>query len=343
LAAPSFPHYPATAILRLSNIVLPVVYKSPHFCRTGWGFRSLSLKELACSFDLPSPSHSVVDCREIFTDLLPLKLLEAPLQHVLSSLASSVPAPAPSVTLLPMLGVAPPTHKTWLPSIKKFLPDSWCDETLISDKAAKSDKAPVPIHLWDNRSKMVFPQLTDSALSGFRTLALIWQRKYMHRQFCTFLRKKYGPDWLPRLLKIRAQAKALAVAAMTTGGTEESPPPRKRVRRGGVDTSGSVADGFLPARTELLLHLDGDAGCQVLNQYFGGQWWDWKAGSALAFWRWNGEEQIEDARDGMRVYIKDTLPKNKRAQRVPKPEDLRLMIAKLDKVLDRGYITPQDL
>jgi hypothetical protein len=72
-----------------------------------------------------------------------------------------------------MLGVSPPTHKTWLPLIQKFLPDSWCDETLISDKAAKSDEALVPIHLWDNRSKMVYPQLTNRTLSGFRTLALI--------------------------------------------------------------------------------------------------------------------------------------------------------------------------
>jgi hypothetical protein len=188
---------------------------------------------------------------------------------------------------------------------------------------------------------MVYPQLTDRALSGYRTLALIWQRKYMHRQFCTFLRRKYGPDWLPRLLTVRRQAKAIAVAAMAMGGSEETPPTRKRVQQGGgVDTSGSVSDGFLPPRTELLLHLDGDSGCQVLNRYFGGQWWDWKAGSALAFWRWNGEEQIEDARDGMQVYIKDTLPKNKIAQRVPKPDDLRLMFAKLDKVLERGYISP---
>jgi hypothetical protein len=77
-----------------------------------------------------------------------------------------------------------------------------------------------------------------------------------------------------------------------------------------------------------MLHLDSDAGCQVLNRYFGGQWWDWQAGSSLAFWRWNGDEQIGDARDGMRVYICGTLPLNRRPQRPPKQADLRLMIAK---------------
>jgi hypothetical protein len=211
LAVPPFIHYPATAILRLDNILLPVVYKSPHFCHTGWGFCPLSLKELACSFDLPSPSHSAVDCREHFTFLLPLKLLEAPFQHVLSSLTLALPTPVPPVMLLPSLGIIPPLHQTWLPLIQSFFFDSWFDKTLISDKAAKADEAPVPIHLWNNRSKMMFPQLTDRALSGFQTLALIWQCKYMHHHFCTFLWRKYGPDWLPRLLlTVRAQAKAIA-------------------------------------------------------------------------------------------------------------------------------------
>jgi hypothetical protein len=38
-----------------------------------------------------------------------------------------------------------------------------------------------------------------------------------------------------------------------------------------------------------------------MNQYFGGEWWDWQSGSSLAFLWWNSEEQIEDAKDGMWV------------------------------------------
>jgi hypothetical protein len=179
------------------------------------------------------------------------------------------------------------------------------------------------------------PQLTDAALAGFRKLALIWQRKYMYRQFRAFLRTKYGDDWLAHLLRVRRYSYALTAEAVPSLRKNGSPPPRKWVRRGCVPT-----EGYLPTRDNLMLHLDSDAGCQVLNRYFGGQWWDWQAGSSLAFWRWNGEEQIGDARDGMRVYIRDTLPENRRPQRPPKPADLRLMIAKLDKVLDRGYISP---
>jgi hypothetical protein len=156
----------------------------------------LGLTELACAFDLPSLSHSLVDCHDSFRPLFPLKLLEAPLQHVLTTLVAKS-APGPSIPTLPPLTpmvVAPFTGQTWLPALGKFLPDAWSDETLISDKAAKADEAPVPSHLWDNRCKLVLPQLTDSALAGFRKLALIWQRKYMYKQFRAFLRDKFGPE-----------------------------------------------------------------------------------------------------------------------------------------------------
>jgi hypothetical protein len=108
------------------------------------------------------------------------------------------------------------------------------------------------------------------------------------------------------------------------------------------DTDVPVTDATRPkiSRADLQLHLDADAGCQVMNRCFGGQWWDWSAGSSLAFWRWNGDEQMSDARDGMRMYVKGTLPLNTTPQRVPKLEDLKLMMEKLDKVLSRGYISP---
>ena len=51
---PSFKHYLGLDILRMADLSMPVVYKSPHFCRTGWGSRKLALSELACALDLPS-------------------------------------------------------------------------------------------------------------------------------------------------------------------------------------------------------------------------------------------------------------------------------------------------
>jgi hypothetical protein len=233
-ALPSFPHYPATGALRLTELELPVVYKSPHFCRTGWGARPLNLKEFACSFDFPSPSHASMDELSIFAVLFPLKLLEAPLQHVFESLPSDTSVatslPLSSLSSLGPLTSAPASGKTWLPLIGKFLPDSWSDETLISDKAAKADAAPVPCHLWDKQSTLVFPQLTAAALAGFRSLAIVWQRRYMATQLRFYLKLKHGADWLPRLLRVRLASKVLATSALDS--QEPDPPPRKRVRQG---------------------------------------------------------------------------------------------------------------
>ena len=49
---------------------------------------------------------------------------------------------------------------------------------------------------------------------------------------------------------------------------------------------------------------------------------------------------MSDARDGMRMFVKGELPRNTKPQGAPKPEDIRQMVKKLDKVLARGYISP---
>jgi hypothetical protein len=270
----------------LDTLSQPVVYKSPHFCNTGWGVRDLSLKEFVCSFGLASPSHVAVDCQAVVLPLFPLKLLEAPLQHVLYTLSAPAKVPVDSlVDVVPLMDStdSAPSGKTWLPTIGKFVPSSWLDETVISDKASKSDDAQVPAHLWDNHITLVLPQIHKEALAGFRSLALLWQRRYMYCQFRAYLRDKFGPAWLLRLLTVRRQAHAMALAALFI-----APPPPRGVRQGRGGFTPSISSALspaLPARLELLLHLDGDAGCQVMNRYFGGEWWDWQSGSSLAFWR----------------------------------------------------------
>jgi hypothetical protein len=61
-----------------------------------------------------------------------------------------------------------PPGLMWLPELGKFLPDTWCDESLISDKAVKADEDPAPEHLWANRTRLVIPLATHS--KGFQTL-----------------------------------------------------------------------------------------------------------------------------------------------------------------------------
>jgi hypothetical protein len=124
----------------------------------------------------------------------------------------------------------------------------------------------------------------------------------MYQQLRRFLAMKHGPEWDLSLANVRRRT---AQAAIRAGG----PPPRKRKWGGppqSVPPKAGPAEETRPvlSQRDLVLHLDADLGCQVLNRCSGGKWWDWSAGSSLAFWQWNGEEQVADARDEMRMFVK---------------------------------------
>jgi hypothetical protein len=93
--SPAFRHYKSTDLVRMGDPLLPVVFKSPHFCRNGWGSRQLSSRELACAFDLQSHCVSLVPDVSLLKKLFPLKLLSEPLQFVLMGFATEQCALAP--------------------------------------------------------------------------------------------------------------------------------------------------------------------------------------------------------------------------------------------------------
>eukprot|EP00978_Attheya_sp_CCMP212_P003652 scaffold7702_cov33-Attheya_sp.AAC.2 len=63
-------------------------------------------------------------------------------------------------------------------------------------------------------------------------------------------------------------------------------------------------------------------------------------GSTLIFWQWPLGEQQRAARDGMAPYILGPLPQYMRASRKPKPEMFELILPKLQKFMNRGYVHP---
>ena len=205
----------------MADLLLPVVYKSPHFCRTGWGSRTLALSELASAFDLPSQAIPSLTDPGMLTTFFPLKLLMEPLQFLLRSLDGPSPS-APVIVsrpLIPLAALQPPLDSslvdhfgklsatfsksaslvplflngipnpagpgvpgkriwfcdppgmTWLPALGKFLPDSWCDDSNIADKAVKADDDAVPVHFWNKRIELVLPLATNQR--GFHVLALV--------------------------------------------------------------------------------------------------------------------------------------------------------------------------
>jgi hypothetical protein len=50
--------------------------------------------------------------------------------------------------------------------------------------------------------------------------------------------------------------------------------------------------------------------------------------------------KIRDARDGMKMWVKGTLPNDRTPEPTPKKAELALMLEKFEKVVGRGYISP---
>jgi hypothetical protein len=197
--------------------------------------------------------------------------------------------------------------------IGKYLPHSWVDDSLITEKAGKADDAGVPIHLWDQRISLVL----DVPLLVIETM-----RKWMFKRYCrglmrslaSFLCRCHGRDWAHQLTVLRNDHSRTRSGALA---------PLTRLRGG---------ESFYD------LERNADAGSEVIRQNSLASWWEWNGGSALIFWRWGSLTSMTNARDGTRVFVSGKLPRFRRAQQKPKSGDLALVAAKLWNVRMKHYI-----
>jgi hypothetical protein len=80
------------------------------------------------------------------------------------------------------------------------------------------------------------------------------------------------------------------------------------------------------------------AGVDAIDQFDNADWWTWKNGSTLVYWRWRpAGEQRRAARDGMLLWIKSRLPRYQLKASTSNPLKKRLIWKKLHKILDRRY------
>jgi hypothetical protein len=92
-----------------------------------------------------------------------------------------------------------------------------------------------------------------------------------------------------------------------------------------------------PRSPELATKLD--AGTDALRRAMNSTWWSWDSGSALFFWRWPKDFQLE-ARDGMPIRISGALLCNRSPQSVECNAVMRKkMEAKLETIHSHGYIS----
>jgi hypothetical protein len=84
---------------------------------------------------------------------------------------------------------------------------------------------------------------------------------------------------------------------------------------------------------------DTEAGTDVLYKLCNSNWWTWKTGSTLIFWRWPKGEQQLAAHDGMKAWVQGPLPHFKRPARPPKQDKFDLILPNIKMALDKGYVT----
>jgi hypothetical protein len=148
---PDEPHYVTTDSLSLSFPRRPVLYPT-FMSRTGWGIRPLSDLELSACFELP---EYVAWEDRFLRDLIPLQLCRSVIDSVTH--ATTLDPPRVKSRLNPSVeDMSLPSFQDviWLPSVEKWLPGTWADAT-ISDKAVKSDNAPVDFRPWHRRIQLI--------------------------------------------------------------------------------------------------------------------------------------------------------------------------------------------
>lgn len=208
----------------------------------------------------------------------------------ISLCSSSISASArPSPPSPPMLSS---DDAVWIPTLQKLLPGSWTD-TSTADRAVKADGARVDFFPWHQRVRLVLPS-SEQVLEVFERLGMRRWRKNIVRSFFSYLSSTYGRNWRSRVFPSGFRSR-------------ESGPSltcRPRQHQSGMATKGGTtqAKNHTGSLDELVQDLK--QGLRVLGQVLQST----SHGSSLFFWRWNGEEQIRAARDGMRIYVLGPLP-----------------------------------
>jgi hypothetical protein len=266
--------------------------------------RRLSRGELFAMFDVPStalppPMRSELD--------LPISAIEARVHPYLYEAPLKVLQKVFEMWLdMPYSIDPPPTpldlHPAWsLPGIMYHTGSEFEVEAAYR-LAVKADDALVPTHLWDDRIwrvEMHMESQREAFVVRYSRCPLATLRGALLCHWRTMIRRSFL-DYL-----------------VLTYGTQW------------MDCAAT-----LPALIEDLQY-----GRDCLVNASDSDWWEWKGGSSLIFWRWPAEFRAM-ARAGHPVWVKSSLPNYRRPQRQEDDPAIQTQIrAKLENVLRKGYIS----
>lgn len=243
------------------------------------------------------------------------------------------------------------------------LPSNWRLNTKHNkdEKAAKSDDAEVPVHLWNNAlSRKLGRVLSDSELDALDIIRKwsinIWKRS-ITRCFCTWLRcedchfKNFEARFTSTLkcTKIKCSRCHRYDKTMKNNNLVEAVIDEDNKKGIGYKWCNLGRKKYVKwlhiyrrqgdtiRKLEMIKNIA--AGRDCIERAAGVTEWDWAKGSRLFFWRW-GMEFCKEIRDGAKIYIKRQLPKCRDKQSLPKEKEIYLKVRKkVMKVRERQYIT----
>ena len=194
---------------------LPLLYLSTSRWKGRLCQRQLSIGELGDIFGLPLRYQSAGHTRRSFP-LVPLQILTPHLDLLVQS-SENLVQPLEKGLHIPIPKI---TEATFLPQLGKFLPHSWIDESVVTEKAAKGDNAQVPSHLWEARITSVIER-SEPLLPILRTLMLRKHKRRTFQDFYGYMRSEYGLQWPEQLGRARQKRVLLSETTKTQeGGTD---------------------------------------------------------------------------------------------------------------------------
>lgn len=173
--------------LHPDDLLREVLYHS-HYSATGWGSRSLSADKIGIAFGWPAWAQRCSSTCLATIPRVPIQVMDGCLRGITSDTPCADPLCTPGMAPLPSS-----QDTSWLPGIQKFLPHTWVDSELVTDKAAKQDNAGVPTHLWDLGCTLVFPH-AGPALPIFRQWLMRIATANMWEEFMLFLIDTHGSN-----------------------------------------------------------------------------------------------------------------------------------------------------
>lgn len=182
--------------LPATRLQQPILFPSNWF-DSGFAARSLLSDELCVIFGFPK-GLLLAGVADLHRHIVPLDGLRSILGTYLGKLSStslsrtaSTPFWVPSV----------PSNGTYLPSIRKVLPDSWRSGSTSEDRrtSAKNDDARPDIDMWNSRITLVLPHIPVRVLDFLRLRLVRRRASRLRREILQMLRLYHPKHYLSSL------------------------------------------------------------------------------------------------------------------------------------------------